>query len=127
MHTSHFVAPDEAFLAEVRLAWNERREQQRKALVLRREQARDVATAMARHLKSKYGATRVVLFGTTVTGSFHGRSDIDIAAWGIRDDDWLNAYGDIAWFDKDFEGDLVLMERCRPHIAEEIVRTGMDL
>lgn len=76
MHTSHFVAADEAFLAEVRIAWKERREHQRKVLVARREQARVIATAMARHLKSKYGATRVVLFGTTVTGSFHAHSDI---------------------------------------------------
>ena len=68
-----------------------------------------------------------MLFGTTVTGNFHARSDIDIAAWGISDHDWSLAYGDIAFFDAEFEGDLVLMERCKPHIAEEIARTGVEL
>jgi predicted nucleotidyltransferase len=127
MSASRSVAHEESFLADVRLAWQQRREQQRVDLSARRERARMVADKMAAHLRAAYGATRVVLFGTVVSGNFHAHSDIDIAAWGIRDEDWSVAYSDIACFDREFEGDLVPMQWCKPHIAEEIERTGVDL
>jgi hypothetical protein len=127
MSASRPVAPGESFLTDVRAAWKRRREQQRADVSARRERAWVVAGEMAAHLRASYNATRVVVFGTVVSGNFHAHSDIDVAAWGIRDKDWSVAYSDIAWFDREFEGDLVLMQWCKPHIAEEIERTGVDL
>lgn len=127
MSASVSAAHEESFLADVRLAWKQRREQQRGEMAARRERALLVAIEMVAHLRAAYNATRVVVFGTVVSGNFHAHSDIDIAAWGILDEDWSIAYSDIAGFDREFEGDLVPMQWCKPHIADEIGLTGVDL
>lgn len=112
---------------ELRAAWAARRADAATALEERRQKARAVADEMAALLKSQYGATKVVLFGSVVEGKFHAHSDIDIAAWGIAPVDRMAAYGDIVYFSREFEGDLVWMEQCKPHVAGEVARTGVEL
>ena len=53
----------------------------------RREEAWGVARAAATVLRARFGATRVVVFGSlTRPAQFTRWSDIDLAAWGIPAD-----------------------------------------
>ena len=60
----------------------------------RRESARKVARVAAETLKRRYGATRVVVFGSLArrTG-FTPWSDVDLAVWGIAPEDYYSAVG----------------------------------
>lgn len=62
--------------------------QHRRRLVARRTQAMAVAQQAADVLRTDFGATQVVLIGS-LTGAtpFHERSDVDLVAWGLRQED----------------------------------------
>ena len=60
----------------------------------RRERAWEVARAVARQLKTRYGAIRVMAFGSLAHKSrFTPWSDVDLAAWGIQPQDYYSALG----------------------------------
>lgn len=78
-------------------------------------------------LRERYGAERVVAFGSLVADEgllFGVRSDIDLAAWGIRDADYFTAVAHVQDVAGEFDVDLVAMERCpeplRAPIAEGV-------
>ena len=71
-----------------------KREQGHRELLMREERAWEAARSTAVLLKERFGATRVVIFGSLVhKGSFTRWSDVDIAAWGISPEDTFRAIG----------------------------------
>ena len=89
----------------------------------RREKAWGVARAAATLLKSRYHASRVVVFGSLTRNSqFHLWSDVDIAAWGLAPGDYFEAVARVLDVGDDIKIDLVMAERCKPHIREAIER-----
>lgn len=100
------------------------------ARAAKRERAWAAAGACAALLRERFGAERVVVFGSLVAeeGRWFGvRSDIDLAAWGIRDADYFAAVGELQSVDGEFEVDLVAMERCPAHLREPIEANGVTL
>ncbi len=94
----------------------------------RLDRARKAARAAAALLRDRFGARRVVVFGSMVRpGSFTPWSDIDIAAWGIPVDQFFRAVGALSGLSEEFKIDLVDPDRCRPQLHEEISREGEDL
>ena len=72
-------------------------------------------------LKSKYGASRVVVFGSLVDEPlFHHRSDVDLAAWGIDADEYLRALAELLSPTSEFSFDLVLAEEASPSLLATI-------
>jgi len=72
----------------------------------------------------------VVVFGSLVEEdgrSFGVRSDIDLAAWGIRDDDYFMAVARMQSVAREFGVDLVAMERCPAHLVGPIAVHGREL
>lgn len=107
------------------------RQRQRKAqqeLARRRERAWRVARKAGELLRSRFGATRVVVFGSLVHGHrFSMTSDIDLAAWGLRDEDYFVAVAQLQDLSPEFKVDLVAMERCKPSLQAKILSEGKSV
>jgi len=92
------------------------------------ERAWEVARTAARLLRQKFGATRVVAFGSLAHRAwFTPWSDIDLAAWGIPPDAFYRAVAIVTGISPEFEVDLVASEDCRPTLCQVIEREGVDL
>lgn len=103
-------------------AWDEAR------LGERWEQAWTVARVAARLLREKFGASRVVVFGSLAKKPWFGPwSDIDLAAWGIPADQFYRAVAAVTGGTPDFEVDLVDPAECQRRLRERVEREGIDL
>ncbi len=79
------MKPEEraAFLRAVRRRLQREAAARRRERRARRQKALRLARRVARMLRERFGATRVVLFGSLVRpGAFALHSDIDLAVWG---------------------------------------------
>ncbi len=100
----------------------------RQAGSVRRQAALAVAQQTAALLKQNYGATRVVLYGSTAHGRwFHDDSDIDLAAEGIPADSYLRAWNAVDALTPDFEVNLLDWGDATPALLESIEREGIPL
>lgn len=123
MSTALQVSPEA--MAVYRATARRRREKEQRALARRRERAWQVARRAVALLKEQFGATQVAAFGSLVHGFWFSRiSDIDLAVWGLRADDYFVAVAKLQDISPEFEIDLVAMEHCRPALRETIVREG---
>jgi predicted nucleotidyltransferase len=120
------LTPEEVaeYRRSARVRWE--REQQERARRL--ERAWEVARAAAQLLKERFGATRVVVFGSLVhEGCFTPWSDIDIAVWGICPEDTFRAIGAVMDMGSEIEVNLVDVGACRPSLLTVIEEEGVDL
>ncbi|MEW8959692.1 MAG: nucleotidyltransferase domain-containing protein [Moorella sp. (in: firmicutes)] len=98
------------------------------SLTERYKEAWQVATKLAAILKERYGAQKVVAFGSLVDRSRFTRwSDIDLAAWGIPDDRFYAAVGAVTGLSEKFKVDLVDPEDCRESLRRAIESEGVEL
>jgi predicted nucleotidyltransferase len=89
--------------------------------------ARETARIAASILRDRFGAKRVIVFGSVVRPEcFTPWSDIDLAAWGIPADQFFRAVGALSGLSEEFKVDLVDPEGCRPTLREEIDREGEE-
>jgi len=96
--------------------------------VSRRERAMEISREAARILREKYGATRVVLFGSLARSSlFAPTSDIDLYAEGVPGSLFFEAEAEIEEIAKGFRVDLVDTKECPPQLLREIEDEGIDL
>jgi uncharacterized protein len=96
----------------------------------RREDAWRVARVVGEILKTSFGATRVVVFGSLARNSlFTPWSDIDLAVWGIAPEDYYSAAGAAmdAGLENGIHVELVDSEDCAPQFLTDIEEEGVDL
>ena len=98
----------------------------------RRAERRAAAWAVAREaaelLRSRCGAARVLAFGSLAEGAhFSARSDIDLAAEGLRPSEHFAALGRLLTLSRDFEFDLVDLSACPPDLRAVILAEGVPL
>ncbi len=94
----------------------------------RRQKAWQLAQQAATILKDKFGATKVMVFGSLVDEErFTLWSDVDIAAWGISPQDTFTAMGTLWDLDEEIEVNLVDVGVCRSHILKAILEEGINL
>ena len=102
------------------------KEQQRLVeLQQRRYRALEVAKRAADLLKRQFSAGRVVVFGSVLSEAFHENSDIDLAVWGLPEQDYFKAVGQLLGL-SDFEVDLVEVQYASPEILAAIAQ-GLEL
>lgn len=80
---------------------------------------------LAEILRTRFGVTRVVLFGSLARGDLAGRLDIDLAVTGLAVVDELRALAALS----DEAGcpvDLVRIEDASPRLAAAIARDGIE-
>lgn len=116
-------------LAEYARGIRRRAEASREALERRRLRAGEVARRAAALLKEKFGAQRVILFGslTRGPGRFYAMSDIDLAVAGLDERSFYRALDELLQLDPDFEFDLVELEFARPEIRTAVEQEGIEL
>jgi predicted nucleotidyltransferase len=86
------------------------------------------ACSLAALLRERYGATRVVAFGSLVQRDWFGsHSDIDLAAWDIPPDRFFRAVAAVTGISAEFEVDLVDPSYCRGSLRGAIEQEGVDL
>ena len=96
--------------------------------VARRGRALEISREAARILKTKYGASRVVLFGSLARSSmFATTSDIDLYAEGVPGRLFFEAEAEIEEIAKDFRVHLVETKECPPQLLREIEDEGIEL
>ena len=94
----------------------------------RRKNALDVAKQASSLLKRRFGAERVVLFGSLESkDSFTPWSDIDVAVWGIAPDDFYYAVAAVTGLSPDFKIDLVEPATCRAAMKDSTQKHGMEI
>ena len=91
------------------------------------DEAWEVARAAAGLLRQRFGATRVVAFGSlTHRAWFTPWSDVDLAAWGISPGAFYRAVAVVAGLSSQFSVDLVAAEDSPPALRQAI-EEGIDL
>lgn len=90
-------------------------------------QAKRVASSLALELRNRFGAKKVVLFGSLARGEFSGRSDIDLAVWGIPPGEFYRAVAFASGYSKTWEVDLVDIEDCSQTLKGNIEQEGVVL
>ncbi len=87
-----------------------------------------IARQGAEVLRTRFQAEKVVVFGSLLNRSrFHERSDIDLAAWGVSEREYLRALGSLLDLTAEFSIDLVRAEEAREHLRKEIETQGIPL
>lgn len=126
MPTTLDLTPDQ--IERYRESAKKRLQHDREEVERRREQAWQAAKRASNVLKTQFGATRVVAFGSLVQkAGFTRWSDVDVAAWGIAPEDTFQAIGIISELDTSVPVNLVDVNTARPSLLEVIVRDGIDL
>jgi len=115
-------------LVQYRLAARARHEQEQEQLERLREHAWQMAREATKLLKRKFGAERVVVFGSlTHRECFTPWSDLDIAAWGIPAGKTFQAMGEVMELGSKIEVNLVDMAICKPRLKKFIEEEGIPL
>jgi len=91
------------------------------------DSARDVARSVVRELVKRFGARRVVLFGSVARGDMHKKTDIDLAVWGIPPKDFYRAVAFAGGYDNEWKIDLVDAEDCRESLKKSILKDGVGI
>ena len=91
-----------------------------------------IAKQAAQILKEQFHAKRVVVFGSLLNAeTMHEHSDIDIAVWGLADEQMLSAWTTLD-SSIDFQStfpyiDLVPAEKVFPYIQDSIAKAHIEL
>ena len=94
----------------------------------RRQRAWEVTRQAAELLRSSFDASQVIAFGSLVHGHwFTQTSDIDLAVWGLKSEDYLIAITRLQDLSKEFKVDLVRGETCKTEFQDFILREGQPL
>jgi predicted nucleotidyltransferase len=88
------------------------------------EKAREAAAM----LKQRYGATRVVLFGSLAHRAwYHPRSDVDLAVDGIAPETFFRAWTAVEHVIRERAVDLVDIAAASPSVYRSVTEDGIDL
>ncbi len=96
----------------------------------RRGRAWKIARAVAEHLRTRYGARKVAVFGSLAKKAlFTPWSDIDLAVWGIAPEDYYSAAGEAMdiGLEQGIRVDVIDPESWGPELLAEIKRRGVQL
>ncbi|MGF1601653.1 MAG: nucleotidyltransferase family protein [Thermosynechococcaceae cyanobacterium] len=105
----------------------QRAQAEKVSLDKRYDQAWQVAQQAAQLLKSEFGVSRVVLFGSCLVRSrIHSRSDIDLAVWDMNEQLYFKAVARLQDLDPSFDLDLVEFHNAYPYI-QAAIEQGVDL
>ncbi|MBN2033593.1 MAG: nucleotidyltransferase domain-containing protein [Deltaproteobacteria bacterium] len=94
----------------------------------RLEQGWAVARKAADLLRERFAVKRVVAFGSLAHPErFHMRSDVDLAAWGLNERDYLRAVAAVTGLDPEISVDLIAVEEAPESLRTLIETEGASL
>ncbi|MCL6436858.1 MAG: nucleotidyltransferase domain-containing protein [Leptolyngbyaceae cyanobacterium HOT.MB2.61] len=114
-------------LRRYRAGLQQKLKHQQEAQLQKQQRGWEVARQAAQILKSRWGASKVILFGSMLEAKkVHDRSDIDLAVWGLSPDDYFRTLSELLDLDPEFAIDLVEIEQAKPLIRQAI-QAGVEL
>jgi len=120
------ISPEQ--MAIYRATAQRRRQKEEQELALRRRRAWEVARQAAQILKEKFGAERVLLFGSLpFPERFHAHSDVDLAAWGVDEKRYYRAVACLLDLDPSISVNVLEAELASPALLERIEQEGVLL
>lgn len=126
MNTRLSISPQE--MARYQATARRRTAQRWQLLSARRQRALVVAQEAAALLKVKYGAERVVCFGSLARAEpFSQYSDIDLAVWGLDDQVFYQAVAQLLDLDPTISIDLLRGETLSANLLKVIEAEGTCL
>jgi predicted nucleotidyltransferase len=87
------------------------------------QQARTDLEKIVSLLVQQFGATRIILFGSLVKGTFGEGSDIDLAVAGISPNQFFAAMSALNQIGQ-FWVDLKPLENLEPYFLNKVIKTG---
>lgn len=94
----------------------------------KKRQAFEVAREAARVLREKFGAEKIVLFGTLAHDEWFSQwSDIDLAVLGIESESFYAAVAFVTGLSSSFKIDMVDIKGCRPALKKVIEGEGVEI
>jgi len=88
----------------------------------------EVASRAATLLGEKFRVRKVVVFGSLLRPEqFGDRSDVDLAVWGLADDDFLRAVAAVTSLDGEISVDLIAAEQAPPGLLRHIENEGREI
>lgn len=120
-------SPTATQLARYQAGARHRAAEKRQRQMACHQRGRVLAQQAAQRLKQRWGASRVVLFGSLLhPEKVHSRSDIDLAVWGLPEADYLKALAELLELDPDFSIDLVEAKDANSRL-QAAIQTGVEL
>ena len=99
-----------------------------RGLIVCRDRALQVARKAATILKKRFGATRVLVFGSLAHRVwFTPRSDVDLCVDGISVEAFFKAEAAVEAMASGFKVDLVDSKECPPELMKQIEDEGVEL
>jgi predicted nucleotidyltransferase len=79
-------------------------------------------------LKREFRVSKVVVFGSLIDPNrFTQWSDVDLAAWGLTSENWLQAIMEIYYLSDEIDLNLVDVVHCSPQLLQVIEQQGVEL
>ena len=123
--TAKHLSPEELKQYRLRL---ERHFQNRQVDEALRQRAWQTVHRVADMLYKDFGATDVAVFGSLAEReSFTKWSDIDIAVWGIRSEEYFRAVWEAEEISRLFKVDLVDFESCKGRFRERVMNQAVRI
>ncbi len=104
-------------------AWIERRRAASSSYARAAAAVEERLPEAARCLAEEFAVTRVVLFGSLLSGELQPRSDVDLAVWGLAPERYFKALARVSTI-LEQDVDLVDVETARPSLLRHIEATG---
>jgi predicted nucleotidyltransferase len=120
-------AIDKTAMERYRATAMKRAHEQEEATAKRRERASQIVRRAADLLRSEFGASKVILFGSLARGEFTLHSDIDLMAWGIDRHEYFVAVARLQDLSPEFKIDLIEGEHCRSTLSRAAIAEGVEL
>ena len=97
-------------------------------VISRWEQAWELIPELTALLRNRFGATQIKVFGSAIKADYFSLdSDIDLAAWGISNGQYYDAFRAVMDYSEDFKVDLVNPDTCHTWILESIDEEGIEV
>ncbi len=107
--------------------WRDRQAQQATASERLTQQAWADVWQVAQLLRSEFGATEIIVFGSLLKGkAFDAESDIDLAVAGILPGDYFTAMAAANRLSHQWI-DLKPIESLDPHFLQKVIKTGRSI
>jgi predicted nucleotidyltransferase len=106
--------------------WRERKRIRRTRDKRAARQAESDLERIVNLLVRRFGAERIIVFGSLVRGDFSDESDIDLAVEGIARRDYFEALGAVNGMTRRWV-DLKPLEDLEPHFRHRVVTQGRQL
>lgn len=107
--------------------WLKRKKEKEKQLEERHKLAMEKVVQISHILKNKYQINRVILFGSLAENKFYEHSDIDLAVFGLNENNYLDVAEKACQIALPFKLDLIPIERASESLKRRIKLEGVDL